>query len=109
MARLTLCSYPGCRQIVQGGRCNEHRRPAPEERPKVRDPFLDTRAWRDLSTLVAAKDPLCANCKRRGLVVIGTQRDHIVPRKERPDLALVESNIENLCDRCHAKKTRRGK
>jgi 5-methylcytosine-specific restriction protein A len=107
--RKTLCAYPGCRQICNGGRCDVHRRPAREDRPKVRDPFLDTQAWRQLSAAVAARDPLCAGCKRKGLIVIGTQRDHVVPRKERPDLALVAENIENLCDRCHAKKTRRGK
>lgn len=109
MSRLKLCSYPGCRAVVSGqSRCETHSR-GPAVAKKVRDPFLDSQAWRDLSAMVARKRPLCAECQRRGVIRVGTQRDHVVPRKERPDLALVEENIENLCDQCHGRKTRRGK
>jgi 5-methylcytosine-specific restriction enzyme A len=108
MPRLSLCSYPGCRTVTTTGRCTDHQSQRSRQYRKIRDPFLDSQAWRHLSTAVARMHPHCAECERHGRITIGTQRDHVIPRKERPDLALDAANIENLCDRCHARKTRRG-
>ena len=35
-----------------------------------------------------------------------TQVDHVQPLADFPDLALVRSNLQGLCDSCHAKKRR---
>ncbi|MEC3861191.1 HNH endonuclease signature motif containing protein [Mesobacterium sp. TK19101] len=43
-------------------------------------------------------------------VKCGTRRrlecDHILPVRDRPDLAYALSNLQILCGRCHARKTR---
>ena len=110
MRRLKLCSSPGCRVVLTGkrSRCPAHSATLGGPNKKVRDPFLDSKAWRDLSSAVARRSPLCAECLRRGRIRQGTQRDHILSRRSRPDLALEPTNVENLCDCCHGMKTRRG-
>ncbi len=49
------------------------------------------------------RDPLCAECKRKGCVELATQRDHIIPLAEggRDD----ETNEQGLCDDCHREKS----
>lgn len=32
--------------------------------------------------------------------------DHVIPLRERPDLRLALANLQSLCWRCHAAKTR---
>lgn len=49
------------------------------------------------------RDPLCAECKRNGLVRLATQRDHIIPLAEGglDD----DSNTQGLCHECHEGKS----
>nr|WP_234983699.1 HNH endonuclease signature motif containing protein [Pseudacidovorax sp. RU35E] len=49
------------------------------------------------------RDPLCASCKAAGLVVLATQRDHIVPLEEGG--ADDASNEQGLCTQCHDEKS----
>lgn len=49
------------------------------------------------------KDPLCAECKRNGLVRLATQRDHITSLAEGG--LDEESNTQGLCDDCHEAKS----
>lgn len=71
------------------------------------DPFYSSAAWRDLRAKVrtkwrAAGQPPCPLCKQP---ITGTPiADHIQPRRKRPDLALVESNIQIICHPCNSKK-----
>ena len=49
------------------------------------------------------KAPLCVHCQRDGRVTPATQLDHIVALDNGgPD---IESNLQGLCDDCHAIKT----
>jgi 5-methylcytosine-specific restriction enzyme A len=48
-------------------------------------------------------DPLCAECKRNGLVRLATQRDHIIPLAEGG--LDQESNTQGLCYDCHEGKS----
>lgn len=50
---------------------------------------------------------LCRECLKLGKIVPREQIDHIIPRKERPDLAYDESNCQPLCKSCHRAKTNR--
>lgn len=45
--------------------------------------------------------PLCVECERNGRAAPAVILDHIVPLKERPDLALVWDNVRPLCRTCH--------
>lgn len=49
------------------------------------------------------RDPLCAECKRQGLVVLATQRDHVIALAEGG--ADDETNEQGLCDACHEAKS----
>lgn len=51
-----------------------------------------------------AADPLCAECRRNGLVTLATQRDHIVPLEEGGADSV--ENTQGLCDDCHDKKSK---
>jgi predicted kinase len=45
-------------------------------------------------------------CKQSGRITAATLVDHILPLKQRPDLALAWDNLQPLCRTCHDKKTR---
>lgn len=51
---------------------------------------------------------LCQECLRAGKTETGNQVDHIVPAKDADELFWVASNLQVLCRKCHALKTRRG-
>ncbi|MEM9966480.1 MAG: HNH endonuclease signature motif containing protein [Pseudomonadota bacterium] len=59
--------------------------------------------WKALRMLALDRDGwACVQCgARRGL-----ECDHILPVRDRPDLAYTLSNLQILCGRCHARKTR---
>jgi 5-methylcytosine-specific restriction endonuclease McrA len=72
--------------------------------------FYRTKRWRNLRQFFLSNNPLCVECEGRGLLVTATVVDHIIPRRERPDLELDESNLQGLCDACHnAKSGREGR
>lgn len=59
--------------------------------------------WKALRMQALERDEWrCVQCgTRRGL-----ECDHIEPVRDRPDLAYSLSNLQILCGRCHARKTR---
>ena len=65
---------------------------------KKRAPFYGTGAWRRLRQAVLERDHCwCQVCKRRW----ANTGHHVIPIKERPDLALDMDNCEAICDICH--------
>ena len=77
-------------------------------RYKESEPFYHTAAWRRLRALVISRQGgMCYDCMERMRLGYlkkprrATMVHHIVPYKERPDLALNENNLVALCDRCH--------
>lgn len=111
-----FCSHPGCRTLVEGGRCARHRavmrarelarqkdvdgRRAPETRG-----FYSTPRWRDLRARVISEQP---RCPCGGLT---RYADHIVPwmsgptPEERDRLKWDRGNLQGLCASCHSRKT----
>ncbi len=65
---------------------------------KETDPFYLTDTWRALRKQVLQRDHYrCKRCRKRWASIV----HHIIPRKERPDLALAAENLESVCERCH--------
>lgn len=78
---------------------------------KKSDPFYHGKEWKQLRKAALHRDQgMCQDCMdafRRG--VGGKPRraemvHHLVPREERPDLALVLENLRSLCNQCHNKR-----
>jgi 5-methylcytosine-specific restriction protein A len=70
--------------------------------------YSNTR-WRRLRRHMLTMHPLCADPFRdhynSGRVEASTDVDHMIPRRERPDLEYDPDNLQCLCRRCHSKKT----
>lgn len=115
-----VCSAPGCYALAHGSpRCAAHPyEPRPRKRWAERDRERDKKrgsavergydaAWHRLRNSILRRDPLCVMCQRAGRTRAAMEVDHIIPIAERPDLRLVESNLQPLCRPCHRIKTAR--
>ena len=78
---------------------------------KESDPFYHSKEWKRIRKAVLARDGgMCQDCMDRMRAEIGfrprraTLVHHIIPRSERPDLALVMDNLRSLCDSCHEER-----
>lgn len=104
------CPEPGCRALVDHGRCPEHSRE--RVRGSAHNRGYDA-TWQRLRLLVLARDLyLCQACKRAGKLTPLNQSapvDHVIPLRERRDLRLSMGNLEALCVDCHSLKTKSGK
>lgn len=70
------------------------------------DPRLKTSAWRKARLAVLADDPLCPVCAHVGRVTPAQEVDHIVARRDAPELFFDRLNLWGLCRVCHLFKTR---
>ncbi|HYK89799.1 MAG TPA: HNH endonuclease, partial [Acidobacteriota bacterium] len=103
------CTWPGCPNLTNGGRCEKHRRQEQKEYDADRkdDPtrrFYNSRAWRRASDLHLRDEPLCRECAKMGRDTLATMTDHIVPIKQGGD-PWNPNNHQSLCDSCHSKKS----
>ena len=57
--------------------------------------------WRNLRTLVLARDPVCMICRRNA----STVADHIKPHRGVWALFSELLNLQGLCGECHSRKT----
>ncbi|MEG0936266.1 MAG: HNH endonuclease signature motif containing protein [Clostridia bacterium] len=64
--------------------------------------------WRKARTLYLRKHPLCAECRRNGVLTPATVVDHIVPHRGDERLFWDEANWQPLCKTCHDQKTGKG-
>ena len=65
------------------------------------DKWYHRRHWKNLRTLVLARDPVCSICERNA----STVADHKIPHKGSWILFSDISNLWGICVDCHAKKT----
>jgi 5-methylcytosine-specific restriction protein A len=103
-----LCSFPGCRAVVLGGRCEEHRRVSADfsERRREGKQFLNSVAWRRCRAHKLSIAPWCELCEaRKDQPVPAVDVHHILPRHTQPELSLTLSNLQSLCRRCHGELT----
>lgn len=104
-------------------RCPE-RQPCPvharvQARAKfLRRPHWDTQKWYyqakwvhpvwGLRAQVLADNPWCVSCQQRGLLVVATDIDHVIPHRGDPEWFWNLGNLQGLCRGCHTRKTRGG-
>ena len=97
---------PRCHRLIGPGPCPdcERTRKARLDAQRGSDRwFYATPEWRELRAQVLLEEPICrAGCDQPSTVV-----DHILSRRERPDLALVRMNCRAFCKRHHDQRTAR--
>jgi 5-methylcytosine-specific restriction enzyme A len=102
-----FCVVPGCSALTTRRRCPAHAVEAEHARPNydVRR-WYRTPRWRALRTRVLVDQAYrCADC---GQVTSVLEVDHVVKHGGIPARFWDRGNLQALCRRCHARKTRRG-
>ena len=66
--------------------------------------FYESSAWRALRAKFIAANPLCVECKKRGVITPAQVVDHIVPINL-GGAPLSEENLQPLCHKCHNAKS----
>jgi 5-methylcytosine-specific restriction endonuclease McrA len=106
---------PGCKTVLiasPAGRCAACEKAVNAARPADLVKFYSSTRWKRFRGWVRRARPLCecrdSRCRCEGrchapTVVV----DHIIPLRERPDLALVETNARPMCVSCHNTRTSR--
>lgn len=61
--------------------------------------------WQRARDVYLAAHPLCAECRRNGIVASAVLVDHIIPHKGDQFLFWDEGNWQSLCKPCHDRKT----
>ena len=70
--------------------------------------FYQSTAWRKLRAIKLNEEPMCEKCARLGRLIPAQMVDHIVPiNKGGGDLD--KSNLQSLCNACHARKSAKDK
>ena len=70
--------------------------------------FYNSKRWRSLRNYYIQANPLCAQCKRDGLITSAQCVDHIRPISiYGMGVATDIKNLQSLCNSCHAKKSGR--
>lgn len=89
-----------CRTRIAGyGMCDSCKK----QRYKQRTSVYKSKEWREWwRPLVLTEELVCRMCHLPG----PTEVDHILPLRERPDLAYIRSNLQALHKWCHSEKTR---
>jgi 5-methylcytosine-specific restriction enzyme A len=62
-------------------------------------------AWKKARASFLREFPLCAECKRQGILKPANTVDHIVAHKGDMDLFWDRGNWESLCRSCHSRVT----
>lgn len=107
------CSYKGCRELIESGTgnyCQDHKKVKNSVYNRTRSDkdvvtIYSTPRWKRIRKMALVRDnALCQHCKERNAEVV----DHIVEIKDGGDPYDL-SNLESLCNRCHAIKTAQAK
>jgi 5-methylcytosine-specific restriction protein A len=104
-APLRPCSYPGCSNLVEAGRCDQHKVTA--DQTWQRDPerqSLYGRRWRKIRAAHLAAEPWCVRCLEEGAYIPATDVDHIVDHKGDVE-SFYKGELQSLCHAHHSEKT----
>jgi 5-methylcytosine-specific restriction endonuclease McrA len=96
------CSSVRAARSTPRKRSHQERRSSPEAlaRRAESQRFYNSGAWRRTRDAVRKRDGACLMCGSRHRLTV----DHIVPRRDAPELAFEPSNLRTLCASCHGKK-----
>lgn len=98
------CTYPLCKELTTGGRCDRHKRQASRkydlERGNSGERGYDA-VWQKVRAMKASQDPLCQECLKIGTIRPLDKVHHIRPVATHPELRLVMENLRSLCTPCH--------
>lgn len=101
-APLKPCSYPGCSELVQRGRCARH--PYEDAHDPDSQRLYSTARWKRRRAAQLRKQPWCEECQRSDVWTPATDADHIVPHRGDERLFFTGA-LQSLCHTCHSKKT----
>jgi len=111
---LVKCRGVGCNKTTRNRSpsmcdpCRKKKQRKDFSKYKVRNPaeyqFYRSQRWRKLSAAHKRKEPLCRECKERGVVTAAEYTDHIVPIREGGS-KWDSSNYQSLCSPCHSRKS----
>lgn len=106
------CVAPGCGALVRGARyCYRHEHLTEQYKAKADERRASSTQrgygyrWQQVRAGYLRAHPLCAECTRKGRVVVATDLDHITPHKGDMDLFWSRENWQGLCASCHSTKT----
>jgi len=68
--------------------------------------FYRSKQWRAMRSFMLSENPLCVECKKKGIIKVACDCDHIIDVKDDPSRCLDYTNLQMLCKPCHGKKTR---
>lgn len=106
------CCAPGCHALTREGYCAAHmerktkRHSIYDKHTRNREAatFYGTDAWKKARQESMRRHyGLCQDCLTAGVLKDADMVHHVKPLREYPELALVQSNLRPLCDKCHAK------
>lgn len=102
------CSYPGCPELTDERYCKKHKQETEKTYGKSCRPYshlYNSSRWRKLRRQFLIKHPLCAECRRLGVINPSRVVDHIKPHQGDESLFWDETNLQALCKSCHDRKT----
>lgn len=68
------------------------------------DSFYDSAKWKRKREKILRRDNyMCRECRKYGKLTPAQHVHHIQHLEDRPDLALVDENLESVCIACHNK------
>lgn len=104
----SICSYPGCGELVySGSHCSPHKKQKTRRNNENRsctDRLYGSGRWKKLRAFKLKHDPLCESCKRAGRVTQAKLVDHIQPVRDGGSMWDLD-NLQSLCRECHDIKT----
>jgi len=103
------CAQPGCKELVEKGKCPAHKRQEYQQEDRFRGSRHDRgydAIWTKLRLTVLERDYyLCQPCARAGVHMPGSEVDHVLPKEDGGTDD--EANLQTICRRCHGQKTGR--
>jgi 5-methylcytosine-specific restriction enzyme A len=101
------CTYPGCPELVDHGRCPAHRADTDRQyhstpEAKSRKRIYNSKRWRGVRRAVLRANPWCSTPDCGALAV---HVDHLIPLGQWQGDPFDRSNLVGLCKPCHSRKT----